>query len=65
MIILTDEQRKKIIEKIAYHRSEERKRLKLNGSSKHDWNMAEIDLMNYEFFKQEFDWIDSLIKDII
>lgn len=63
--MFTEEQEQKIIGLIAYHRSEERKKLQINGSSWNDWKMAEKDLMNYEIFKENYKHIEDIIKGIV
>ncbi len=59
-----DNQRISIIEKIAYYLSEERKQKGLSGDKDHDYRMAEIELVEYEFFIKEYGYITEIIKEV-
>ena len=62
--MINEQNRKKITEKIAYHLSEERKQKGVYGTSEHDYIMAEMELMKYEFFIKEYRYITEIIKGV-
>jgi len=62
--MINEQNRQKIIEKIAYHISEERKQKGLYGTSEHDFEMAEKVLINYETFIENYGYITEIIKGV-
>ena len=62
---MTEQTRQTVTEKIAYKLSEDRKQKGISGTSEHDFTMAEIELMNYEFFTEKYRYITQIIRNIV
>ena len=61
---MTDQIRQAVIEKIAYYLYNERRKDNISGTSEHDSIMAEMELMNYEFFIEKYGYITQIIKEV-